>query len=234
MRLHTGGRASEPNPPRVSIIIPTLGSARIFGCLESLRTIKSITHEVVVVANGASAAHLTAAPELSSPIVRVLTAGANLGFGGGCNRGAAQSSGEFLVFLNDDVEVLPGWLEALVETADRHPDAGAVGSLILSPDGAVQEAGSIVWRDGSTLSVGRGYAVDSNPYTFLRSVDYCSACSLLVRRVAWEAHGGFDAGYFPAYYEDVDLCFGLARMGWRTVVQPRSRVIHHESSSSTT
>jgi hypothetical protein len=130
--------------------------------------------------------------------------------------------------------VLPGWLEALVETADRHPDAGAVGSLILFPDGAIQEAGSIAWSDGSTLAVARGHTVEANPYTFLRPVDYCSACSLLVRRAAWEALGGFDPSYFPAYYEDVDLCFGLARMGLRVLFEPRSRVIHYEGASSTT
>lgn len=138
------------------------------------------------------------------------------------------------MLLNDDIEVLPGWLESLVETADRHPDAGAVGSLILFPAGAIQEAGSIAWRDGSTLSVGRGDLVEANPYNFLRAVDYCSACSLLVRREAWEARDGFDPRYFPAYYEDIDLCFGLARAGWRTLLQPSSRVIHHESASSTT
>ena len=234
--LHTGNSAAAPRTPRVSIIIPTLGGHLIFGCLESLRRNIStaMAYEVVVVANGPSAAHLATVPELSSPVVRVATSAVNLGFGGGCNRGAAEASGEFLVLLNDDVEVQPGWLEALVETADRHPDAGAVGSLILFPDGTIQEAGSIVWRDGSTVAVSRGDSVEANRYDFLRPVDYCSACSLLVRRQPWEALGGFDARYFPAYYEDVDLCFGLARMGLRTLLQPRSRVIHHESASSTT
>lgn len=155
-------------------------------------------------------------------------------FGGGCNRGAAESSGEFLLFLNDDIEVLPGWLEALVETADRHPDAGAVGSLILFPDSTMQEAGAIVWRDGSTLCINRGGQVEVNPYNFLRPVDYCSACSLLVRRQPWAALGGFDARYFPAYYEGVDLCFGLARAGFRILFQPRSRAVHRETASSST
>ena len=61
--------------------------------------------------------------------------------------------------------------------------------------------------------MGRGESVEANRYDFLRPVDYCSACSLLVRRQPWEALGGFDPRYFPAYYEDVDLCFGLARTG---------------------
>ena len=188
---------------------------------------------MVVVANGPSAARLATAGYWS-PQVRLVTSDANLGFGGGCNRGAAETSGEFLVFLNDDIEVLPGWLEALIETADRHPDAGAIGSLILFPDGTIQEAGAVVWRDGSTLGVSRGASVEASPYNFVRAVDYCSACSVLVRRQPWATVGGFDARYFPAYYEDVDLCFGLARAGYRTLFQPRSRVIHRESTSSTT
>lgn len=222
--------------PRVSIVIPTLGNPLIRRCLHSLRqnVTTAIAHEIVVVANGPSAAHLASAVTLFSSPVRLLPSVANLGFGGGCNLGAAATSGEFLVFLNDDIEVLPGWLEALVETADRHPDAGAVGSLILFPDGVIQEAGAITWRDGSTLCVGRGESIGANPYDFVRPVDYCSACSLLVRRQPWEALGGFDPRFFPAYYEDVDLCFGLARAGYRTFFQPRSRALHRETASSTT
>lgn len=236
MLVRTTGSTADPRPPRVSIVIPTLGGDLIHRCLDSLRRNIStaIAHEVVVVANGPSAARLAASADFSSPAIRLVSSAANLGFGGGCNRGAAESSGEFLLFLNDDIEVLPGWLEALVETADRHPDAGAVGSLILFPDSTMQEAGAIVWRDGSTLCINRGGTVEANPYNFLRSVDYCSACSLLVRRQPWNALGGFDGRYFPAYYEDVDLCFGLARAGFRTLFQPRSRAIHRETASSST
>jgi len=234
MHLQTGSRTAGLPAPRVSIVIPTLGGTLVSRCLASLRRNISptITYEVIVVANGPSAAHLVT--DLSLPGVRIVTAAANLGFGGGCNRGAAESSGEFIVFLNDDAEVLPEWLEALVDTADRFPDAGAVGSLILFPDGAVQEAGAITWRDGSTLCLSRGVSMQANPYDFVRPVDYCSACSLLVRRKPWDALGGFDSHYFPAYYEDVDLCFGLARKGLRTLFQPRSRAIHRETASSST
>lgn len=205
-------------------------------CLESLRRHigPSLSYEVLVVANGPPPAALAAIEATRWPAVRLIAMAVNLGFVGGCNRGAAQAEGEFLVFLNDDTEVLPGWLEALVDAADARSDIGAVGSVILFPDGTIQEAGCIVWRDGSTLGVGRGLSLDTAPFDFLRPVDYCSGCSLLVRRTAWEAAGGFDDRYFPAYYEDVDLCLTLARKGLRTVLQPRSRVVHHESASSTT
>jgi GT2 family glycosyltransferase len=222
--------------PRVSIVIPTLGNPLILKCFDSLwRHIDpALSYEVVVVANAAPPAALQAISAVARPALRLITASVNLGFAGGCNLGAAEAGGEFLVFLNDDTEVLPGWLEALVETAEAFTDVGAVGSVILFPDGTLQEAGCMVWRDGSTLGVGRGLPLETSPYDFLRPVDYCSACSLLVRRTAWEEVGGFDTRYFPAYYEDVDLCLSLARAGARTVLQPRSRIVHHETASSTT
>jgi O-antigen biosynthesis protein len=223
-------------PARASIIVPTLGNPLLLRCLDSLRRhIGSVVpYEVVVVGNGVPNARLEPIRTLSWPALRLVPSPVNLGFVGGCNRGAAEGSGEYLVFLNDDTEVLPGWLEALVETADGHPQAAAVGSLILFPDGSIQEAGSIVWRDGSTLGVARGASIEASAYNFLRPVDYCSACSLLVRRECWDAVGGLDARYFPAYYEDVDLCFTLAQAGFRILLQPRSRLVHYETGSSST
>jgi O-antigen biosynthesis protein len=222
--------------PRVSIVIATLGNDRLERCLESIRADVGtrLASEIVVVANAPlrpeRLARLTAHP---LPPVRVISTGVNLGFGAASNLGARSSRGEYLIFVNDDVEVLPGWLDALVQTADSHPHAGAVGSLMLFPDGTIQDAGAIVWSDGSTLGVDRGTTPGSSRYNFLRPVDYCSACSLLVRRHLWDAVGGFDDRYFPGYYEDVDLCFSLARLGYTTLFQPRSRAVHHESCSST-
>ena len=159
---------------------------------------------------------------------------ANLGFGGGCNLGAAHARAPYLVFLNDDVVVRPGWLEELVLTADARPDAGAVGSRILFEGGeVVQEAGSVIFADGSTAPVGRGLPASSPRYRALRAVDYASACSLLVRREAFEQAGGFDRRYFPAYYEDVDLALKLRERGWTVLYQPASELVHAESASTT-
>jgi GT2 family glycosyltransferase len=225
---------SQATKRRVSILVPTLNATPLlFDCLRSIRSSVSaeIDSETIVIANGgrgAAAGRISAA----APWARVIATGANLGFGGGCNLGARSARGDFLVFLNDDAEAEPGWLEALVEAAERNPRAGAVGSLVLFRDGKVQEAGSIVWRDGSTLGIGRGLPLEECAPREVRQVDYCSACSLLVRRAAWEAAGGFDPRYYPAYYEDVDLCFTLRQLGWSVLFQPRSRVRHHETASS--
>src|SRR5262249_56690390 len=97
----------------------------------------------------------------------------NSGFIGSCNSGAKIARGKYLVFLNNDTLVKPGWLTALVETFKEERRAGIVGSKLVYPDGRLQEAGGIVWQDASGWNYGR---VDgarqprSNP---LREVDYC-------------------------------------------------------------
>ena len=161
--------------PRVSIVIPTLGNPLIQRCLHSLRqnVTTAIAHEIVVVANGPTAAHLASAVTLFSSPVRLLPSVANLGFGGRCNR--------WRLFV---VRRVSGFVERRHRgasrmargvgggTANRHPDAGAVGQFDpLCPDGAIQEAGSIAWRD-EFLCCSLGAATRSRPIptTFLRPV----------------------------------------------------------------
>jgi hypothetical protein len=157
----------------------------------------------------------------------------NLGFGGGNNYAAARARGEYLVFLNDDAVVLPGWLDSLVRTAQAHPNAGAVGSRILFLDGSLQEAGGIIWSDGSTRPLGRGAPPGSLAFSYLRPVDYISANGLIVRRTDFEALGGFDSRYFPAYYEDTDLCLGLRHQLQRELLYEPGAVIRHVEAAST-
>ena len=187
---------------------------------------EAIPAEVVVVANGATSEVLAL---LDREVVgaRVVRSRVNLGFADGCNRGVEASLGEFVVLLNDDAIVQPGWLRHLVSTARRHPRAGAVGSKHLRRDGSIVEAGQVIWRDGTTVALGVGRPGDSEKYNFVRRVDYCSAASLLVRRSTWDAVGGMDGEYYPAYYEDVDLCMAIREHGQEIVYEPRS-VIRHD------
>jgi GT2 family glycosyltransferase len=232
----------SPPPPaiiarRLKASIVILGWQRVdhlAACLASLRAHihPGTPHEIVIVLNGATA-DVCRYVESVVRDATVVRSAVNLGFAGGCNVGAAAAAGEYLVFLNDDTLVEPGWLESLIETADRHPDAGAVGSQILFPDGGVQEAGSVVFADGSTTAVGRLDGVPRAAFDFLRRVEYCSGCSLLVRRTVWDEIGGFHEDYFPAYYEDTDFCLTARARGYTVLYQPRSRVRHAESASST-
>jgi GT2 family glycosyltransferase len=220
--------------PRVSIVLLVwIRVDHLVACLQSIRARvgSSCSYEVVLVLNGAAPGAVDAIAA-SMTGVRTVVSDVNLGFGGGCNLGAAHSRGDYLVFLNDDTVVEDGWLEHLVATADANPRAGAVASRILFPDGRLQEAGSVIWRDGSTAGVGRGVAGDSPDWFFVRRIDYGSACSLLVKRSTWNDLGGFDDAFSPAYYEDVDLCLRIAASGQDVLYEPRSCVRHHESSSS--
>jgi GT2 family glycosyltransferase len=191
----------------------------------------AVPSETIIWMNGASPEVATVVHEEVSGAV-VGASDVNLGFAGGNNRAAALARGHYLILLNDDAEVEPGWLENLVQTADSHPEAGAVGSRILFPDGRLQEAGSLLWADGSAYPVGRGLPGDSLRYGYLRRVDFSSASSLLVRRETWDRLGGLDEDFFPAYYEDIDLCMRIREQGQCVLLEPRSVVIHYESAST--
>ena len=220
-----------PRAPSASILIPVLDRLDLLiPCLRSLAALDDTpSHEVVVIANGTPESALATLAGQESLVVVISSL--NLGFGGGCNWGARFARGRYLVFLNDDTVVEPDWLRALVEVAEDDPRIGAVGSRLLDPDGTLQEAGSIIWSDATTHPVGRGLPPGTPAYDSVRDVDYCSACGLLVRREAWEAAGGFDEAYFPAYREDVDLCLSLRARGYRTVYAPGARVVHHRGGS---
>lgn len=165
--------------------------------------------------------------------IRAFQVRLNLGFGGGINYAAKHAKGKYLVFLNDDSEVHPGWLDALIRAAQSDERVGAVGSRILFPDGTLQEAGGVVWSDGSTMPLGRGERPGSLAYSYVRAVDYTSANGMLVRRDDFDRLGGFDSRYFPAYYEDTDLCLALRhQLGRDIVYEPRSVISHLEAASS--
>ena len=99
-------------------------------------------------------------------------------------------------------------------------------------DGSLQEAGSIIWNNGTCRGYGRGDDPLAPMYMFRRDVDYCSAAFLLTRLDAFCALGGFDAAYRPAYYEDTDYCMRLWERGLRVVYEPAAVVLHYEFASS--
>jgi glycosyltransferase involved in cell wall biosynthesis len=128
--------------------------------------------------------------------------------------------------------VQPGWLDALIDTFVLMPDAGVVGSRLIFPDGRQQEAGGIVFRDGSSWNYGHLEDPYKPKYGYLRECDYVSGASLAVRRDLFERLGGFDEHFAPAYYEDVDLAFRARAAGYRIYYQPLSQVVHFEGATA--
>jgi GT2 family glycosyltransferase len=140
-----------------------------------------------------------------------------------------------LVFLNNDTITLDGWLSALLRTFHRIGDAGAVGGKLIFPDGRLQEAGNVMFRDGTGANFGKWDPKPAGPlYSYLRDVDYCSGALLATPRALFEEIGGFDKRFRPAYYEDADYCFQVRRQGLRVVYQPESAVVHLEGGTSGT
>jgi GT2 family glycosyltransferase/glycosyltransferase involved in cell wall biosynthesis len=220
--------------PRVSIIIPVYNKfAYTAACLRSLAEhAGSVPFEVVVVDDGSSDATPQRLAEISG--IRAVRNAENLGFVGSCNAGAECATGEFVVFLNNDTVVTAGWLDALLRCFEQEPDCGLVGAKLVYPDGRLQEAGGIVFADGSGWNYGRFDDPADPRYNFRREADYCSGAAILMRRDLFVQLGGFDARYAPAYYEDTDLAFAVRAAGKKVFYEPRSMVIHFEGVTAGT
>lgn len=220
--------------PDVSIILVLYNQAPLtFGCLSSI--VESVGNsslgiEVIIADNGST----DQTAELLRKIegATVLWNETNLGFLKAVNQAAAQATGRHILLLNNDAQLLAGSLEAATRVLDANPDVGAVGGRLILPDGTLQEAGSVVWEDGSTVGYGRGDSPTSPAYMFRREVDYCSGAFLLTRRELFEQLGGFDEAYVPAYYEETDYCMRLWKAGFRIVYEPEAVVLHYEFGSS--
>ena len=122
--------------------------------------------------------------------------------------------------------------EALVAAADAHPEAGAFGGLVLFPDGTPQTAGVVLFRDGAAVPPWAGDPPPAETFTGARPADFCGSNALLVRAGAWDAVGGLDERFFPAYFVDADLAMSLRRAGWSILFEPRARNRHRRGASS--
>lgn len=220
--------------PRASIVIPVYGAfGHTLACLRAIAAHPPATAFEVIVIDDAS-------PDDSLAKLRAIDGlhvharATNGGFIAACNDGASLARGDVLVFLNNDTVPQPGWLDALLATFDAQPDAGLVGAKLLYPDGRLQEAGGVVFADGSGWNYGRFEDPVDCRYTYLRDADYVSGAAIAIPRALFERLGGFDVRYVPAYYEDTDLAFKVRAAGLRVLYQPASVVVHDEGTTSGT
>jgi GT2 family glycosyltransferase len=188
-------------------------------------------YEVIVVDNGSHDESVRVVRE-SFPTVRVITAGRNLGFAGGNNLGMRTARGRYVVLLNNDTQVRPGWLQALVRTAEADSRIGAVAAKLLfrDPPNTVQNAGSLLLSDGSGAD--RGFReADRGQYDRAEEVFGVCGASALYRREMLDDVGTFDDTFFM-YYEDTDLNWRMRLRGWAVWYQPAAVVDHVHAGSS--
>lgn len=225
-----GLRFPQPSQsPEVSIIIPAYNKlVYTLNCLKSICQNTDGDYEVIVVDDASGDDTYPVLSKIEN--LRLLKNKRNAGFIESCNRGAKTSKGKYILFLNNDTMVTKGWLPPLLEIIKRE-DVGAVGSKLVYPDGTLQEAGGIIWNDGSGWNYGRGDDPEKPEYNYVREVDYCSGASLLVKRELLEKIGGFDERFKPGYYEDTDLCFSIRNLGYKVLYQPMSVVVHAEGTT---
>ncbi|MDA8678590.1 glycosyltransferase, partial [Luminiphilus sp.] len=220
--------------PQLSIVIPSYGQHQMTAdCLRAIFAHPpSVSYEVVVVDD---AYEQPFDPETLGLVgVKVLRFERNQGFLRACNSAVKTALGCRVLLLNNDTQVLAGAIDALWSTFDRFSEVGAVGAKLLYPNGALQEAGGIIWRDGSGWNWGRDEDAGAPRFNYVREADYCSAAALMVDTALWTQLGGFDERFAPCYYEDTDFCFSVRDVGKRVLYQPAAQVIHFEGASNGT
>jgi GT2 family glycosyltransferase/glycosyltransferase involved in cell wall biosynthesis len=220
--------------PLVSVIIPVYGKAQYtLACLRSIaRHQPKALFEVIVVDDRSPDDSVALLEQIGG--VKLLRNERNLGFVGSCNAGAAAARGDFLLFLNNDTQVMPNWLDGLLCCFGDHADCGIAGSRLVYPDGRLQEAGGLVFDDGSCWTAGRFEQRDAPAWRYRREVDYVSGAALMIRRELFQRIDGFDQRYAPAYYEDTDLAFAVRQQGLKVYYEPSSTIIHCEGISAGT
>jgi GT2 family glycosyltransferase len=224
----------KADPPTVGIIIPTKDAPDLIGrCLESLYRLTTYPrYEVIVMDNGTT--DLEALKVISEYPVKHIESAGDFNFSRVNNIGSEHTAASYLVFLNNDTEIVtPDWLQHLLYYAEQ-PDVGAAGPLLVYPNRTVQHAGVALGMRGTADHVMRGFPAEVDGYAgslaCARAVSAVTAACLMMSRQLFEKVGRFNE-LFSTLYQDVDLCLRLRARQLRIIYTPEAVLIHHESAS---
>lgn len=216
--------------PQIAVILVLHNKAGFtFACLRSLQQYAGVPLQLILADN----ASIDATPALLQRVkgADIIRNTENLHFVRACNQALQLVRAPYVLFLNNDTEIHEHALTEALRVFSRYPDCGAVGAKIVNYDGRLQEAGNIIYQDGSCRSYGRGASPEAPEYNFMRSTDYCSGAFLLTPTALIRAHGGFDSRFEPAYYEETDYCMWLWEKGHRVIYNPFVQISHVEFGS---
>ncbi|HMK88019.1 MAG TPA: glycosyltransferase [Methylocystis sp.] len=222
--------------PLISIIVVAFNAPELLAVtmasLAAQGNLNRSSFEVIVVDNASDDETKALLNRLVG--ARIIPSETNRGFAGGSNLGASVAAGKYLLFVNPDIELLPGALDALVRAKESREHVGAVGGRLLFPGGRIQEAGAHFKNDGLLTHPYLRDARDPNAAeaTYRRETGYVSGALLLIEKTLFDRLEGFDEAFTPAYFEDTDLCVRAARLGYATLYEPFATAVHFESSTS--
>lgn len=249
--IHLGAPVEPPPRPsidaacrndaaRVTIIVPTRDRVDLLApCLDSI--LKKTTHgriDILVIDNDSADprthALLARLQQAGAPVKKLAQPGA-FNFSALCNAGAENATGDYLLFLNNDTQVIsPDWIERLLYFAKQQV-VGAVGAKLLYPSGATQHAGIVLGMGGVAGHFGAGLGDEAAGWAdrnqLPHDVSAVTGACLMVAREKFAAVGGFDAAQLPVEFSDIDLCLRLSAKGWRTVCNTQAKLVHHEAAS---
>jgi GT2 family glycosyltransferase/glycosyltransferase involved in cell wall biosynthesis len=226
-------RFDAPAPARMSTIIVLHNKAHFtYACLKSIKDAAASRHDVelVIVDSGSSDKTRELLSRVDGAIKIILDD--NAGFLRSVNAASRRCNGEYLVLINNDALLKKDALDCALQTMEQDPAIAVVGGRVVLPGGVLQEAGCIVWSDGSTAGYGRGRPPEAGEYMFRRDVAFCSGAFLMIRRDLFIKAGCFDERFAPAYYEETDLCVRFRQAGYRIVYDPRIEILHYEFGSA--
>lgn len=220
--------------PLVSIVIPVFNQfTYTYYCIESIiKNSGNIKYEVILADDCST--DLTRNINQVVENLKIVKTENNLRFLRNCNNAAKEAKGKYILFLNNDTQVQPDWLNPLINLCEKDNAVGMVGSKLVYPDGTLQEAGGIIWNDGSGWNYGRNDDAMKPEFCYVKEVDYISGASIMIRNDLWKQLGGFDEFFAPAYCEDSDLAFQVRKAGYKVLYQPLSVVVHFEGKSNGT